>query len=155
MVRRCKGGNSVEAAYNDVEVKFTLEEWLDWAVPQYELFENEHPNKTPHVSRIGDSGDYEFDNIKIKPSEDNWQEQKRPKANYRTLKCPVCDIKFSRRANKVDHKIKNGKKPCCGRECGYVQGKKSLKGRQPSLVRQCAFNAWIEGSNPSRPTILK
>lgn len=36
----------------------------------------------------------------------------------RTLKCPVCRIRFIREARQLNSKLDAGRKPCCSRQCG-------------------------------------
>lgn len=61
-------------AYADVELHMTLEEWLVWAIPEYERFEREHPDESSNVSRKGDKGHYEIGNIRIATKAENLAE---------------------------------------------------------------------------------
>jgi hypothetical protein len=67
MVVRCENTNGKNPAYKDVKLKMTLEEWLNWAIPQYEAFDRQYPDISPSVSRHGDKGHYEIGNLSIEP----------------------------------------------------------------------------------------
>jgi hypothetical protein len=53
----------------------TWDEWLQWAVPEYEKFQNDNPGVTPNAARIGDLGHYELGNIRIISQTQNCEEQ--------------------------------------------------------------------------------
>lgn len=76
MIARCLNANGNNPAYSDVELRMTKEEWLTWAVPQYEDFMIQFPNTTPNASRFNDDGHYEINNIHIIPQKDNRNEMK-------------------------------------------------------------------------------
>ena len=76
MKRRCKGGVACEPTYAEVELRMTMEEWLIWAVPQYERFAVEHPQERPNVSRSGDKGHYQLGNVQIVSVGQNRKEEK-------------------------------------------------------------------------------
>lgn len=67
MERRCDGGNAAaeNRSYAGVQLRMSLAEWLEWAVPQYIAFLAEHPDLTPCAARNGDAGHYELGNIRI------------------------------------------------------------------------------------------
>lgn len=46
-------------------------------------------------------------------------------AKWRYLLCPVCGSCFSRRSHRIDGKIKQGKVPCCSRQCGGKYSRKN------------------------------
>lgn len=57
--------------YINVEVRMTKEEWLAWAVPQYEKWFKERPGVTPSINRIDGKGHYEIGNLELVSSYDN------------------------------------------------------------------------------------
>ena len=94
MLARCQNKNGKSPSYANVELRMTWEEWLDWSVPQYELFDMEHPGEIPNAARNGDKGHYEIGNIRIIPVSENQAEQAcrgigqvRPDG---TKRCSIC-----------------------------------------------------------------
>ena len=51
--------------YEHVEVRMSREEFIDWATPQYEAWFKKHPNITPSLDRIEESGHYELGNLQL------------------------------------------------------------------------------------------
>lgn len=87
------------------------------------LEENEHVD---HID--GDSLNDNIDNLQIlSPSENNRKRdtQLGIKETIIQLVCPVCKSEFSRSKNRVSHKLKNGKTPCCSRKCGGIHSHKN------------------------------
>jgi hypothetical protein len=76
MLRRCENKCGTEPAYAKVKLKMTLDEWLEWAVPEYTNFNKKYPNLSPNVSRKGDKGHYEIGNIDIVPVKVNQDNRK-------------------------------------------------------------------------------
>ena len=74
MGHRCLNRVGKNPSYADVELRMTLEEWIAWAVPEYERFDREHPGESPNVSRIGDKGNYEIGNVRITTKTANLEE---------------------------------------------------------------------------------
>lgn len=52
-------------AYSHVEVRMTRDEFLAWAIPEYESWFARHPGVTPSVDRVVASGHYEVSNLQI------------------------------------------------------------------------------------------
>jgi hypothetical protein len=76
---------SGEGHYASVEVRFTKQEFFEWALPIYTRLSEENQKANLSVDRIDPEGHYEFDNIRI-----------------------ITDSENSRRvhqANKIGHKI--------------------------------------------------
>lgn len=67
------------STYADVEVKFTRQDWLDWAKPRIATFFREHPGERPSVDRIDFRGHYSFSNIRIIP----WSQHRKLKKAVR------------------------------------------------------------------------
>lgn len=65
MQARCGNANGKNPAYAEVELRMLLEDWLAWAVPRYEEFDQRHPGQSPAAARKGDAGHYELGNIEI------------------------------------------------------------------------------------------
>jgi len=78
MRRRCRNRCGTEPAYANVELRMTRKEWLKWAVPRYEKFQEWHPHRIPNVSRRDDRGHYEPKNLRIVSSRRNRREQRNP-----------------------------------------------------------------------------
>jgi hypothetical protein len=111
MLARCENKNGKSPSYVNVQLKMTWEEWLEWAVPQYELFDKEHPGEMPNAARNGDIGHYELGNIRVVSCSENQAEQsRRGIAQARpdgTKRCSICkDIKdieeFSKNKSRPD-----------------------------------------------------
>ena len=77
MLRRCLNRCGDDPSYANVELKMTLEEWLEWSLPRYEEFQREFPDKTPNAARYGDEGHYELGNIHIVSHEENCAETRK------------------------------------------------------------------------------
>ncbi len=103
MTQRCGNKNGKNPSYSSVELRMTKEEWLMWAVPKYEEFNNTYPDESPNVARLGDRGHYEIGNIEITTADKNRGSQVRKqypiahgtvggyyKEKRRNL--PVCDL---------------------------------------------------------------
>jgi len=52
-------------AYQNVKVKMTRKEFLEWAIPAIKEFKSKHPNKSPSIDRIDRKGDYKLQNLRI------------------------------------------------------------------------------------------
>lgn len=57
--------------YANIEVRVTLQEFLAWAVPEYEAWFRERPGVTPSVDRIDSDGHYEVGNLRIIGANEN------------------------------------------------------------------------------------
>ena len=75
MKARCLNRNGKNPTYAKVELRMTLEEWLSWAIPEYERFQNDHPGEIPNISRLGDKGHYELGNVRLLTVSENCHEQ--------------------------------------------------------------------------------
>lgn len=81
-------------------------------------------NANEHVDHI--------DNNKMNDAIDNFQiltqkenNQKGKKRTYVKLKCPICNVTFSKEKRQITNKIKNDKTPTCSRKCGGIQSHKT------------------------------
>ena len=108
MVARCGNANGKNPSYTDVELRMTLEEWLNWAIPKYEKFITDYPDTSPNVSRFGDQGHYEVDNIEITSFKVNRDALKTPGNGSQDLVCPACDARFSRTNRYIKGKLGEG-----------------------------------------------
>lgn len=79
MNRRCLNRDGKNPAYAGVELRISKEEFVKWALPQYESILNSNPGAVPSVSRRGDIGHYEIGNIDIIP----WRKHKTIAADER------------------------------------------------------------------------
>lgn len=124
MLARCGNVNGKNPAYSNVELRMTKEEWLEWAVPQYEKFVKDFPDQSPNVSRFGDSGHYEIGNLEIICQLENVKKQKRSKTIIKSI-CLHCGTPFERRANGEKHTF-------CSRRCtGMHYGRGNKKKTDP------------------------
>ena len=51
--------------YKNIKVKITMDEFLNWAIPEIELYLQKNPGGAPSVDRINPDSNYEFGNIRI------------------------------------------------------------------------------------------
>lgn len=70
MKLRCK--NSPE--YFHVKINVERDEFLEWAIPEYEKFMTLNPNAQPSIDRIDSDGHYEIGNIRVVSINDNCKE---------------------------------------------------------------------------------
>lgn len=111
MLARCGNADGKNPSYKDVELRVSIGEWLDWAVPRYAAFIQENPFVSPSVSRFGDAGHYEVNNLEIISFAENRARQKRD-MTYRlradgTKLCSGCEnvfaqCQFGRRSRNPD-----------------------------------------------------
>lgn len=78
MKARCLNANGKHPTYANVQLRMTIEEWLEWALPRYEKFIAERPDGSPAAARKGDSGHYEIGNIQIISNLENRAQQAMP-----------------------------------------------------------------------------
>lgn len=78
MKARCLNANGKNPTYAVVELKMTLEQWLEWAVPRYERFIADRPGVSPSAARKGDAGHYEIGNVEIISNIENRAQQAKP-----------------------------------------------------------------------------
>src|SRR6266508_2864785 len=57
--------------YLNVEVLMSREEFMAWAIPEYERWFLEHPGVTPSVDRIDNARHYEAGNLRLIPRVEN------------------------------------------------------------------------------------
>lgn len=58
---RCKN----DPAYKGIELRVNKQDFLSWAVPEYEGFIASRPHKVPSLDRVDSSGHYEIGNLRI------------------------------------------------------------------------------------------
>ncbi len=123
MTVRCKNRSGKNPAYKKVKLDMSLEQWLEWAVPKYQEFEQQHPGVSPSASRLNDEGDYKLDNIEIISMSENRRRQKEPyQAKDGIKRCSRCKAclpvaEYSKRAA-----AKDGYQHWC-RNCCSAQNK--------------------------------
>lgn len=76
MIVRCGNANGKNPSYRYVELRMTLSEWLEWALPHYEEFSRLHPNESPNAARFEDAGHYELGNVRIISFRENRAERR-------------------------------------------------------------------------------
>jgi len=106
MLKRCLNANGKNPTYSCVELRMTLEEFLEWSLPRYAEFISEFPNTVPNVARYNDKGHYEIGNIEIISRLENQQQTTYKAAieGYKT--CSKCNINKS-----IDSFVKHKGKP--------------------------------------------
>lgn len=119
MLVRCGDPKGINPTYAGVELRMTLEDWLTWAIPQYEHFIAVHPGMSPSAARNGDVGHYEIGNIEIVSTIDNRAQQAMPGQlrSDGTKRCSRCkEVKgascFSKNKSMRDG-LAHSCKPCC------------------------------------------
>ncbi len=117
MRARCGNPDGKNPAYAEVELRMTMEEWIAWAVPEYERFDEEHPGAKPSVSRNGDEGHYELGNIELLTLQENRARMKSAHTGYVELVCPGCAEKFVRDKRTWKARTKAGHVQYCSRSC--------------------------------------
>lgn len=90
MLARCRNANGKNPAYADVELRMTRDEWVAWAVPEYEKFLAAHPDESPAAARRGDRGHYEIGNIEIVTVSVNAKSRDSGVFDEDLKKCPGC-----------------------------------------------------------------
>ncbi len=82
--------------------------------------------KREHVDHIdGNKRNDKISNLQIlSPQQNNAKAIKETgrTQKWKKLICPVCELRFKRKAHRVDLKIQRGGRPTCSRECGYKFG---------------------------------
>lgn len=78
MLARCGDPNGKNPTYATVELRMTLEAWLQWSIPEYERFITRYPDLSPSAARKGDAGHYEIGNVEIISSLENRAQQAMP-----------------------------------------------------------------------------
>lgn len=51
--------------YANIEVRMTRDEFIAWAIPQYEAWFRDRPNEIPSIDRIDSKGHYEIVNLRL------------------------------------------------------------------------------------------
>ena len=122
---RCLNANGKSPSYSNVELKMSLEEWLDWSIPLYEDFIASHPGVTPSVGRKGDKGHCEIGNLEIVSAYSNrLQAARRQKPKYVIITCHHCGNEFEKQKRYYDSKKKHNtvgffcSKSCVGKATG-------------------------------------
>lgn len=54
-----------QPAYSGVEIRMERDEFLEWAIPEYEGWMADNPNQTPSLDRIDPSQHYSLGNLRI------------------------------------------------------------------------------------------
>lgn len=78
MLRRCGNKTGTDPAYANVELRMTLRDFKEWALPRYVEFMALHPKDVPSISRFGDKGHYEIGNIGVISVTENRRQQVHP-----------------------------------------------------------------------------
>ena len=134
MLARCQNKNGKSPSYANVELRMTWDEWLAWSVPQYVLFDKEHPGEIPNAARNRDQGHYELGNIRITSVSENQAEQARRGIGQArpdgTKRCGICkniqDVgEFSKNKSRPDGLHTNCKE--CQRKYGPPPKPRELK----------------------------
>lgn len=108
MIARCGNNNGKNPAYANVELRMSMDDWLSWSIPRYEAFLTDHPDISPNVSRMGDTGHYELNNLEITTSKSNRFLMKVPDKGSQELICPTCDKEFTRTNRYIKGKVGEG-----------------------------------------------
>lgn len=116
---RCLNANGKNPAYANVELRMTMEEWLEWALPKYESLLKDNDQITLNASRFGDQGHYEIGNIEIITQDKNRKNMK-THVEMIPLICPYCKGSFEKPKRYVKSKIKNGHRIFCSRRCSGI-----------------------------------
>ena len=140
MGRRCENKSGKHPAYKNVQLRMTMEELIEWAVPRYEKFLSERPDDTPCVARNGDSGHYKIGNIEIVSVKENRDAQRRGRKMVQ-LVCAFCDKAFEREQRNVVTKQRKGQIDFyCNRSCmaahfgyGRSKGRRKSNGKRTSV----------------------
>lgn len=128
MLARCLNRNGKNPAYANVELRMTLAEWLEWALPEYRKFQDKFPDAVPNAARIGDSGHYEIDNVRVVSRAENCAETRKLGARPDGLKlCSRCQTpkpveEFNKNKSRWDGLATDCKS--CIRECHEIRKKK-------------------------------
>jgi len=84
---------SKQRSYAHVEIRMTVDEFLAWAVPEYEKWTKKRPKEKPSIDRIDSNGHYEIGNLRLLELQKNRSNNRRnmhrlaPKG---TLHCHRC-----------------------------------------------------------------
>jgi hypothetical protein len=92
MLKRCGNADGRNPTYVAVELRMGIDEWLEWAVPRYELFIQQNPEVSPAAARPGDLGHYEIGNMEIISAAQNSSQRRSPSALRAdgTKRCSRC-----------------------------------------------------------------
>lgn len=159
MQRRCLNADGNNPAYKNVELRMTLREWLEWALPKYESFIKENPKDKPSVARHNDEGHYELGNLSICSLSENIKQQKRKHtwvhgtlSGYRYCRCALCSK--AKRKYMQEYKRKTEYR---GFEslCSHHLWAGSVIGSTTRFIISNARLAVSAGSIPARPTNVK
>ncbi len=112
MKARCLNSNGKNPSYRSVRLKMSLDEWIKWAVPAYEMFMESFPRERPCAARKHDAGHYEIGNIEIISVSRNSREQ--PPNGY---------------------DLSTGKRPCTA--CKKVKPLKDFYKRRHRVTSRC------------------
>lgn len=55
----------LQPAYAHVEIRMTRDEFLAWAIPEYERWMHTHPSETPSLDRVDAASHYELNNLRV------------------------------------------------------------------------------------------
>lgn len=137
MLARCGNADGKNPSYSDVELRMTLDQWLDWSVPRYAEFIRENPDISPSVSRFGDAGHYEIGNLEIISFAENRSRQKRD-TTYRlrsdgTKLCSKCQEVFAQERFQRYARNPDGLNNWC-RACVKIANASYRKSRRASSI---------------------
>lgn len=54
-----------QSSYEGIKVKMSRDDFLQWAIPEYQAWQATHPNETPSLDRIDPTKHYELGNLRI------------------------------------------------------------------------------------------
>lgn len=124
---RCLNANGKNPAYLKVELKMSMNEFLEWAIPKYEEFIKLNPGLSPSISRFNDEGHYEISNIEIISFKENNARQKRvamikPDGTKLCSRCKT--VKDSCEFNKSKGRADGFSNEC--RKCSKIRARKHI-----------------------------
>jgi hypothetical protein len=80
-------------SYANIEVRISREDFIAWAVPEYEKWFREHSNLTPSIDRKDSTGHYELGNLQLVEVQSNRRKASKfvnDNAPLGTKWCPKC-----------------------------------------------------------------
>lgn len=140
MGARCLNKSGKNPTYALIELRMTLDEWLAWAIPEYEKFQMAFPEERPCAARRGDVGHYEIGNIDIISVRENGRMS--PRRLWRQLKpdgtkrCTGCCIHKMADEFGVNKSRPDGLADYC-RICARAKGRELKQRRKAKKYNGC------------------